>query len=51
MKSSNFVRKVIYLLLIVAIFGAMLPYGSYLNDLKRQKDLGEAAIGQIDTGS
>lgn len=51
MRSSNFVRKVIYLLLIVAIFGAMLPYGSYLNDLKRQKDLGEAAIGQIDTGS
>ena len=51
MRSVNFVRKMIYLLLIVAIFGAMLPYGNYLNDLKKQKDLGEAAIGQIDTGS
>ena len=51
MRSSNFVRKIIYLLLIVAIFGGMLPYGTYLNRLKREKDLGEAAIGQIDTGS
>ena len=44
-------RKIIYGLLIVALFGVMYPYSDWLNEEKRQKDLGEAAIGQIDTGS
>ena len=48
---SNQTRKIIYGLLIVALFGAMFPYSDWLNKLKRDKDLGEAAIGQVDTGS
>jgi hypothetical protein len=48
---SNFTRKIIYGLLIVAILGAMIPYTDWLNNEKRRKDLGEAAIGQVDTGS
>ena len=44
-------RKIIYGLIIVALFGAMLPYGQWLNNEKSEKDLGEAAIGQVDTGS
>lgn len=51
MKSSNQYRKLIYGLLIVAIFGLMFPYASWLSNEKRRRDLGEAAIGQIDTGS
>lgn len=51
MRSSNQYRKLIYGLLIVALFGAMFPYASWLNEQKRRKDLGEAAIGQVDTGS
>jgi hypothetical protein len=49
--SPNFYRKLIYGLIIVGLFGAMYPYGNWLNDEKKRKDLGEAAIGQIDTGS
>jgi hypothetical protein len=44
-------RKIIYGLVIVALFGAMLPYSQWLNEEKSEKDLGEAAIGQVDTGS
>jgi hypothetical protein len=44
-------RKIIYGLVIVALFGAMLPYSQWLNREKSEKDLGEAAIGQVDTGS
>jgi hypothetical protein len=51
MKSANQYRKLIYGLLIVAIFGAMFPYASWLERVKHDKDLGEATIGQIDTGS
>jgi hypothetical protein len=29
----------------------MYPYANWLNEEKRRKDLGEAAIGQVDTGS
>jgi hypothetical protein len=49
--TSHQARKLIYGLLIVALFGAMFPYSDWLNKLKRDKDLGEAAIGQVDTGS
>jgi len=51
MKAPNQQRKLIYGLLIVAIFGAMFPYANWLNAEKRRRDLGEAAIGQVDTGS
>ncbi len=44
-------RKIIYGLVIVALFGAMLPYSQWLNKEKSDGDLGEAAIGQVDTGS
>jgi hypothetical protein len=48
---SNQSKKIIYGLIIVLLFGAMFPYGLWLSDEKRKKDLGEATIGQIDTGS
>jgi hypothetical protein len=48
---SNFNRKLIYGMIIVAIFGIMFPYTGWLAEVKKQRDLGEAAIGQIDTGS
>jgi len=51
MRSSNQTRKIIYGLVIVALFGAMFPYANWLNEEKRRRDLGEAAIGQVDTGS
>ena len=44
-------RKILYGLAIVALFGAMFPYTSWLDGEKRRKDLGEASIGQIDSGS
>jgi hypothetical protein len=48
---SNQTKKIIYGLVIVLLFGAMFPYGAWLAEEKKRKDLGEAAIGQIDTGS
>jgi hypothetical protein len=44
-------RQIIYALAIVFIFGALWPYNAWLGELKRQKDLGEATIGQVDAGS
>jgi hypothetical protein len=49
--ASNFNKKLIYGLIIVALFGAMYPYSLRLAEVKKNRDLGEAAIGQIDTGS
>src|SRR3954469_13604157 len=43
-------RQYIYALTIVALFGAMWPYNEWLSRIKQDKDLGEATIGQIDTG-
>jgi hypothetical protein len=51
MRPNNQYRKLIYGLLIVGLFGAMFPYTKWLNDRKKAQDLGEAAIGQVDTGS
>jgi len=48
---SNFTRKIVYGLVIVLILGVMIPYSDWLNAEKKRKDLGEAAIGQVDTGS
>ncbi|MGO9917798.1 MAG: hypothetical protein ACLQIB_24275 [Isosphaeraceae bacterium] len=49
--ASNFNKKIIYGLIIVALFGIMFPYSNRLAEEKKRRDLGEAAIGQIDTGS
>ncbi len=51
MRSPNQYRKLVYGLLIVLLFGAMFPYANWLEREKRRQDLGEAAMGQIDTGS
>jgi len=48
---SNLSRKIIYALLIVVILGAMTPYTGWLKREKIRQDLGEATIGQVDTGS
>jgi len=50
-RPSNQTKKIIYGLIIVLIFGSMYPYTRWLDQEKRDRDLGEAAIGQIDTGS
>lgn len=44
-------RKILYGLLIVGVFMLMFPYSNWLNEEKKRRDLGEAAIGQVDTGS
>ena len=49
--APNFNKKLIYGLIIVALFGVMFPYTAWLAEEKKSRDLGEAAIGQIDTGS
>jgi hypothetical protein len=49
--APNLNKKIIYGLMIVALFGVMFPYTSWLAAEKSRRDLGEAAIGQIDTGS
>ncbi|WZO97572.1 hypothetical protein EP7_004613 [Isosphaeraceae bacterium EP7] len=49
--NPNQSRKLLYGLAIVVIFGAIYPYTSWLNKVKAEKDLGEATIGQVDTGS
>ncbi len=43
-------RQIAYALGIVLLFGAMWPYSEFLAERKRTEDLGEATIGQIDTG-
>ncbi len=48
---TNFNKKLIYGLMIVGLFAAMFPYSYWLTREKKRRDLGEAAIGQIDTGS
>jgi hypothetical protein len=49
--APNQSRKLILGGLIVALFVPMFPYASWLSDRKSRLDLGEAAIGQVDTGS
>jgi hypothetical protein len=51
MRNSSNRKKIIYALLILVVFAAMRPYTLWLNQEKKNRDLGEAAIGQIDTGS
>lgn len=44
-------RQITCALAIVLLFGIMWPYNEWLNRQKQAKDLGEAAIGQVDSGS
>jgi hypothetical protein len=48
---SSFNKKLIYGSCIIGLFLAMIPYRVWLSEEKKNRDLGEAAIGQIDTGS
>ena len=38
--APNQTRKLIFLLIIVALFGAMVPYTNWLTNVKRRRDLG-----------
>jgi hypothetical protein len=49
--ASSFRKKITYGIIIVVLFGIMFPYTNYLAEEKKRRDLGEAAIGEIDTGS
>jgi len=44
-------RKIRYWLIILVLFGGMYPYRQFLNSRKDQLDLGEATLGDVDTGS
>jgi hypothetical protein len=43
-------NQIIYAVAILVLFGAMYPYTIWLDRLKTRKELGEATLGQIDTG-
>ena len=43
-------RQYVYAIAIVLIFSLMWPYTAWLQGRKQEKDLGEATIGQVDTG-
>jgi hypothetical protein len=44
-------RQVIYAVGILIVFVAMYPFREWLDALKSRKQLGEATLGQVDTGS
>ncbi len=44
-------RKIVYAVGILVIFTAIFPYKQYLQREAERKDLGEATIGDVDTGS
>jgi hypothetical protein len=48
---TNRNRQIVYALAILLLFVAMFPYTLWLNDVKKRRELGEATIGQVDTGS
>jgi hypothetical protein len=49
--AANRTRQIVYALAIVLLFTAMYPYSEWLNRIKDERDLGEATLGRIDTGS
>ena len=49
--APNQTRKLVFGILIVILFALMVPYTAWLSNVKQSRDLGEAAIGQVDTGS
>jgi hypothetical protein len=48
---TNMQRKIIFAVGILVLFTGMYPYKRYLAGEAEKKDLGEATIGQVDTGS
>jgi len=44
-------RKIRYWIIILVLFGVMYPYRQSLNNRKERLDLGEATLGDVDTGS
>ena len=44
-------KQILYGSLILGLFALMVPYGEWLQREKAERDLGEATIGQVDTGS
>ena len=48
---TNLQRKIIYAVGILLLFIAIYPYKRYLQAEADKKDLGEATIGEVDTGS
>ncbi len=48
---SNMQRKIVYAVGILVLFTGMFPYKRFLQAEAQKKDLGEATIGEVDTGS
>jgi len=48
---TNMQRKIVFAVGILLLFAGMYPYKRYLHAEAEKKDLGEATIGQVDTGS
>ncbi len=48
---TNMQRKIIFALAILMLFVAMYPYKVFLHREAERRDLGEATIGEVDTGS
>ncbi len=48
---TNMQRKIVYSVGILVLFTAIFPYKQYLQAEAIKKDLGEATIGEVDTGS
>jgi len=48
---TNMQRKVIYAMAILVLFVAMYPYKEFLHREAERRDLGEATMGEVDTGS
>src|SRR5258708_22895565 len=49
--NQNRQTMIVYAIGIVALFALIYPYTYWLDQVKRERDLGEATIGQVDTGS
>ena len=48
---TNMQRKIVFAVGILLLFTGMYPYKIYLRSEAQKKDLGEATIGSVDTGS
>jgi hypothetical protein len=49
--NQNRQTMIVYSIAIVTLFALIYPYTLWLDQVKRNNDLGEATIGQVDTGS
>lgn len=48
---TNMQRKIVFAVGILLLFAGMYPYKRYVHAEAEKKDLGEATIGEVDTGS